>query len=351
MRGIVEAKEKFDSLSSKIIDGTVIRVFDFDGTLYNSPIPNPELWDKNMIGTLMGEVHRGGLGWFQNPITLNDKYLDNSTFNEDVVEEVFKSMNDPDSITVLLTGRTTEYAYLIRSILDARGLVFDHYGFKPIIKGGKIPTFQFKQEFITNLVKEYQPDAIEFWEDRLRHVKKFNELIDILGLKGEVHYVDENPCYMDESLEREVVDILKKDAQKPFVESGEGKTPIYYAAFLDTDSHYKLLNQLGSEIPSGWKVFAHHMTIVPGKPRDPAIADYLNTHRGQTVRLVATELGVSDDAIAVKISTDIPTTNVIPHVTIAVPQGGKPVNSNKISDWVELNQPIELTAMVNAFYG
>lgn len=351
MTSILEAKEKFDTLSSKITNGTVIRVFDFDGTLYNSPIPNPELWDKNMIGTLMGEVHRGGLGWFQNPITLSEKYLGNSTFNKDVIAEVFKSMNDPNSITVLLTGRTTEYEHLIRNILDERGLVFDHYGFKPIIRGGKIPTFQFKQEFITNLVNDYKPDAIEFWEDRLRHVKKFNELINILNLKGEVHYVDETPCYMEPFYEREVVNILKQAAQKPYVESSSGKAPIYHAAFLDTDSHYKLLNRLGSEIPSDWKVFAHHMTISFGKTTDAVIQEYLSTNRGKSVILVATELGISDDAIAVRINSDVPTTNAIPHITIAIPPGGKPVNSNKITEWAKLDHPIELTATINAFYG
>lgn len=349
MNSIIETKNQVNSISSRIIDGIVIRVFDFDGTLFNSPIPSPNIWDNTMIGKLKGEVHRGGLGWFQNTVTLNDRYIGNSTFNENVVAEVFKSMNDPDSVTVLLTGRNTDFGYQIKRILDARGLVFDHYGFKPVRQGGKLSTFQFKQEFVTELVKEYGADAIEFWDDRYRHVTKFTDLINILGLKGYVHHVNETPCYMNESFEHEVVDILKKDAAMVYERSGT--TPIYHGAFLDVDSYNALIAQLGPEIPANWKVFAHHMTICFGKPRTDVVQNYLASHMGDTVTLMATELGVSNDAIAVKISSDVPSDNATPHVTIAVPDGGKPYNSNKITNWIPLDAPIQLNAKINAFYG
>ncbi len=93
------------------------------------------------------------------------------------------------------------------------------------------------------------------------------------------------------------------------------------------------------------------MTISFGKTTDAVIQEYLSTNRGKSVILVATELGISDDAIAVRINSDVPTTNAIPHITIAIPPGGKPVNSNKITEWAKLDHPIELTATINAFYG
>ena len=32
-----------------------INIFDFDGTLFNSPVPNSELWDKNFSG--VSKIH------------------------------------------------------------------------------------------------------------------------------------------------------------------------------------------------------------------------------------------------------------------------------------------------------
>jgi hypothetical protein len=303
-----------------------------------------------MIGKLMNETRRGGYGWFQNPITLDDRYIANSTFNEDVVEEARKSIADPDSITVLLTGRTTEYAYQIKSILDSNELYFDHYGFKPIVRGQKITTMQFKQDFIRELVEQYGVDAIEFWEDREKHVKKFTDFIDVLGLKGEVHFVQESPCYMDEHLEREVVDILKRESTTARFENSD-KKPIYYGAFLYPESHYELLNHFRSSIPEDWKTFAHHMTLLFGKNKNPEVEEFIKNNMGKDVILQVGRLGISDDAIAVDIYSDVPSDNKIPHITLAVPPGGKPVNSNKITEWEPVNEPISLKANISAFYG
>jgi hypothetical protein len=45
------------------------------------------------------------------------------------------------------------------------------------------------------------------------------------------------------------------------------------------------------------------------------------------------KIGVSDRAIAFGVGTDLSIVNKLPHVTIAVAPGAKPVDSNYISDW------------------
>ena len=40
---------------------------------------------------------------------------------------------------------------------------------------------------------------------------------------------------------------------------------LYSAVVIDKESKDKLMNALASKLPEGWKVFAHHMTIVFGK--------------------------------------------------------------------------------------
>lgn len=100
----------------------------------------------------------------------------------------------------------------------------------------------------------------------------------------------------------------------------------YSAVVLDNKSHSDLLTEFGDLIPSGWNMYAHHMTITMGELSD-------KTDVGKEVELTVTELGMSEMAMAVRV-TGYPSKNAIPHVTIAVnPDGGKPRMSNDITDW------------------
>ncbi len=105
---------------------------------------------------------------------------------------------------------------------------------------------------------------------------------------------------------------------------------LYSCVLLDNQSKSTLLSMVGDKIPEGWKVFAHHMTINMGELKDKA-------ELGKEVILTVEELGLSDMAMAVKVS-GYQTKNEIPHITVAVnPEGGKPVMSNQITKW----QPIK----------
>lgn len=114
---------------------------------------------------------------------------------------------------------------------------------------------------------------------------------------------------------------------------------LYSGVILDDSSKSKLLAQFASKIPAGWKTFAHHMTTSFAKPL--ANEDDL----GKEVELTVIELGVSDKALAVKVE-GYPTDNEIPHITIAVnvDEGGKPYDSNKITDWgrVDLGETLKV---------
>jgi len=118
---------------------------------------------------------------------------------------------------------------------------------------------------------------------------------------------------------------------------------LYSAVVIDEKSKAVLFTALATKIPQDWKVFAHHMTIVFGK----GLPEELKGDLGKTVTLSATEVGVSDMAIAVKVS-GYPSSNDTPHITIAVntAEGGKPFMSNKITNWETVGAPITLTGVV-----
>ena len=176
--------------------------------------------------------------------------------------------------------------------------------------------------------------------------------MELNDIPGEVHYIDvPDDTIGNEALERELVDKLIESApvivKKTHIRAE--KKPIYQAAFLYPESHSSLLYLI--DIPDDWKTFAHHMTILFGRNKDETIEQWLIGNMGSEVEMEATHIGRSADAIAVKISSYVPTSNTVPHITIAVPPGGKPYNSNKITEWTELAEPINLRAKIGPFYG
>ena len=114
---------------------------------------------------------------------------------------------------------------------------------------------------------------------------------------------------------------------------------LYSAVVLDEVSRKQLLSFVKDFvlIPSEWKIINHHMTIGFKKPVPDELKDYI----GKNIDLRVKEIGVSDDAIAVKVEGFF-TYNEIPHITIVIPKNGKPSNSNLITNWMSIPNDREI---------
>lgn len=70
----------------------VLKVFDFDGTLFGSPLPNPNIWTKELYGTIRADKNGGGLCWFQDIMTLDEPYVPfpppKELYTQSIVDEV-----------------------------------------------------------------------------------------------------------------------------------------------------------------------------------------------------------------------------------------------------------------------
>jgi len=112
---------------------------------------------------------------------------------------------------------------------------------------------------------------------------------------------------------------------------------------LDDASKKKLLTAIGSQIPEGWKIYAHHMTVNFGK----GLPEDLKGDLGTSVSIRATAVGMSDKAMAVKVE-GYHSDNDLPHVTVAVniDEGGKPKDSNLINQWSPLGSHINISGIV-----
>lgn len=126
---------------------------------------------------------------------------------------------------------------------------------------------------------------------------------------------------------------------------------IYFGVFLNSESKKKLLELTNKVAEPSWKRYCHHMTIAfnNGSELSKQLYNMYKDYFGTEVNITATHVGLSDDAIAVKVVFKGDTANKITHVTLATPQGGKPVKSNYIENWIKLKSPIDLTGTINKF--
>jgi hypothetical protein len=127
---------------------------------------------------------------------------------------------------------------------------------------------------------------------------------------------------------------------------------IYFGVFLDEQSKEKLRNLVRELGFYDWKLFCHHMTIAfnNGSNDAQSIYEEYKSRFGDEISLNVTHIGKSDNALAVKISYPYPCLNDIPHITLAVPQGGKPVNSNYIKEWFPLSNIIQVNGKIGAYF-
>ena len=128
---------------------------------------------------------------------------------------------------------------------------------------------------------------------------------------------------------------------------------IYIGIFIDGLSkaqNIQALEKNNITIPDGWKLFNHHMTLAFNNGSKDALNTYDYYHKlfGITTNITVDGIGVSEDAIAMRVRFTNPITNKIPHITIATPPNGKPVNSNKITKWIDI-EPYDIKGVINEF--
>ena len=106
---------------------------------------------------------------------------------------------------------------------------------------------------------------------------------------------------------------------------------MFTAIVLNPEQRNLLLANLGDCAPPWWAFIADHLTINMGSAADGPCAGRL----GEEVELKVVAFAINDQVAAVKVETDIPSTNTTKHITIAVDvdNGAKPVYSNQIEDW------------------
>lgn len=157
-----------------------ISIFDFDGTLVDSPKPEDgiPIWEE-----VNGYEYPFKTWWDR------VESLDQEVFDIDTIESTIYDYNEEygneDTLVIMLTGRLSKLKNTVKKILYSKGLVFDEYHFKDIDN-----TLLSKVNKIEELLHRYpNVEEIEMWEDRKHHAKAFEIWGETNGIPINVNLV------------------------------------------------------------------------------------------------------------------------------------------------------------------
>lgn len=143
---------------------TKISVFDFDGTLVDTPLPE---FGKKEYKEKTGEDWPFP-GWWGKALSLDMSIFDMPLIKS-VISDYQKEKTNPNTCVVMLTGRMVKLGDSVKKILDANNLKFDEYHFN---RGGSTDVAKIKT--MESLLEKYpNVKELEMWDDRLEHIPVF----------------------------------------------------------------------------------------------------------------------------------------------------------------------------------
>ncbi|KAJ5711728.1 hypothetical protein N7488_005884 [Penicillium malachiteum] len=357
-----------------------IHVYDFDNTLFQSPLPNPQIWHGTTIGHLQSETHFANGGWWHDPNILSatgqgmekeEPRAWQGWWNENIMRLVRLSMEQKDAVTVLLTGRNEAgFADVVKRMVASQKLDFDIICLKPDVgpNGHRFPsTGVFKHTFLEDLIFTYdEAEEIRVYEDRPKHVKGFRDYLENMNrslqasadsrnpITAEVIQVSEESTYLDPVTEvsevQRMINSHNSATQNPSLAKYKGfhrymrikRTVIYTGYLISQEDSQRIIDEvLAPILPNGLsedvKLMANNVLITP-RPAPNAVLNQVGG-LGKKLKWQVTGTAVSENRIFAARVEPIPSTeqvyseNPVPLIVLAIRKGARPVEASRITNW------------------
>ncbi|KAG7102067.1 hypothetical protein HYQ44_018645 [Verticillium longisporum] len=362
-----------------------LHVYDFDNTLFKTPLPNPALWVGTTIGTLSSQDTLINGGWWHDSRILaatgegadaEEKRAWDGWWNEKIVDLITLSTKQKDALCVLLTGRSERgFSDLIKRMIKSKGLEFDMIGLKPAVSPTNQhfkSTMHFKQLFLEAMMETYKnAEEIRIYEDRPKHVKGFRDFMADYNrrqngptphlrtrgpISAEVVQVADMTTTLDPvaevaevqhmiNLHNEAVARPQQQAQPPHMRPKRlviKKTVFFTGYMLDKQDTTELIKMAKAQIPAGMpdhelKFHANNILICP-RPCPASILDKVGG-MGAKMKWEVTGTACYENSIWAACLRPLPpnakfhTDNPSPLVVLALRKGARPVDAGKIQNW------------------
>ncbi|PSK53882.1 hypothetical protein B9Z65_7688 [Elsinoe australis] len=359
-----------------------VNVFDFDNTLFRTPLPNPQIWDGRSIGILSTEEAFINGGWWHDNsllsslgggIQVQEPKAWEGYWDEHIVDLVRESMKSPTALTVLMTGRgQANFSELIHRMVESKGLDFDMIVLKPKVgpDGTRYSsTLDFKKDFFRIAMLTYQyATELMIYEDRPKQALGFEQHLAQLNdqwkegsyrgnpsrdpVRAEVVLVEPRLAYFDTQLEIDQI-MRMIDANNLAVKMGRGKqsarvwnmikSRIYTGYLVQPEDSQRLLKLVDTPDSDGVKecrMMADNIMISFRPPRDDIIrrAGGWSAHRKWRVNGIgshnnciwAARLAPADPHLSVY------TESFTPMIVLKMRKSVKASEANRIHNWVDI---------------
>jgi len=169
-------------------------VFDFDGTLFNSPLP-PDWWKDKAE-------------WFYGIESLTPPCIPevpSDWWIESTVREAFRALSDVNHYVILMTGRNRDvFTSRVIQLIGQRDLEFDE-----VHLSDRKDTIAFKVENIERVLAGYPSiKVVNVWDDMINRTPAYRAAVEKTGAKFKLHIVSvkerKSPCTEDEFLTKKV---------------------------------------------------------------------------------------------------------------------------------------------------
>ena len=333
-------------------------IVDFDSTIFKSPLPNPSIWTKQFVGTLISS------GWFQDLDSLSHPSVpvdpDESWFNLPLLKYIQMQVG---VLTVLLTGRSQLFQNRIEHILKPYPY-FHQFHYK---KNTELSTCSHKMQVISQLLLSGQFTLVEIYEDRSPHLDIFREFLISQKDAGKIQSFECNlvsipkceelylPRLDEIQLGNKLISVLNSLAAAST--SGTNRPKIikiaeqvsYTGVFLNSKSVALLKAEF--RCPPQWRWIGDHLTMCLGE------LSSLNFQLESNVVLEVYQFGAGEGVHAIRcrclkvedISIESPCENLlpeddiiisenpVPHVTLCVRDDHSPKDANSIQIWTPIH--------------
>ncbi|KAK3655780.1 hypothetical protein LTR22_010074 [Elasticomyces elasticus] len=354
-----------------------IHIYDFDNTLFSSPLPNRQVWSTQTCGHLQAQDFLHGGGWWHNPqilastrqgLEVEEARAWEGCWNEKIVDLVRLSMSEEDALTILLTGRAEAgFADLINRMAAAKGLDFDMVCLKPAVSPtGELfaSTLGYKQSLLRDIVMTYHTATeLRMYEDRPKHTKSFRDFFADLNrslnstairrpITAEVIQGTEADLFLDPVTEIAQIQSMI-NANNAAILAGTApprtkpyaiKRDVFFTGYLlaPTDiDRLKSLVKLPSVVPEHEVRFLANNILITPRPAPRSVLDKVGGV-GHKVRWRVTGIGAHQNRVwAARVQPcdareRVYTENSTPCVVLATRKDAKPVEVNRIHHWTNV---------------
>ncbi|MCJ1384239.1 hypothetical protein MMC17_007355 [Xylographa soralifera] len=364
-----------------------LHIYDFDNTLFMSPLPNPKLWTGQTIGLLQTEDGFTNGGWWhdQHILEATGQGLEKEEprawegwWNEHIVNLVELSMRQKDAMTILLTGRgERNFADLIKRMIASKKLEFDMVCLKQQVgpKGQRFSsTMHYKQSLLEDLIYTYkEAEEIKVYEDRPKHVKGFREFFEKANrallsysnpsirkpITADVIQVADMTTTLDPISEAAEIQRMinshnlslhSRDPNSNNSNRLQLKRTVFFTGYLispaDTASLLSLISLPQAMSDSDLKFLANNILITP-RPAPQSILDKVGGIGAKQIWQV-NGIAVYENKIWAARVTPIPpsatyyTENPQPIIVLACRKGAKPIDAGRIQNWQPISSDKQL---------